>query len=155
LTIAIRHRSRASLSAAVDPGLVRADAVLLGPAPHEPLQPFEPDLVDRLVGRPAVVAASRLDLAGDQHVAVAQDQVELALGAPPVAVEQGHAPLAGEVARGDVLAVGTQRQSAGSSRRHVVTSWQQPGPGADGPAGTCEQAVDSRRLLVSCARQVD
>ena len=72
-------------------------------------------------GEPRVTAPG-LDLARDQHVAVAQHQVELALGAPPVAVEQDHAPLVGEHPGCKRLAVGPQRLSAGRGRRHVVTS---------------------------------
>ena len=34
----------------VDAHLLRTEAVLLGPAPGQPVQPLEPDRVDRLVG---------------------------------------------------------------------------------------------------------
>ena len=105
----------------VDADVIGPDGVLLGPPPRQPVQPLQPGVVDRLVRRAAGVTAPGLDLAGHQHVAVAQHQVELALGAAPVAVEQHH-PALEQVPRGHRLAVRTQRLSAGRGRRHVVTS---------------------------------
>ena len=70
------------------------------PAPRQPVQPVELG-----VGRPPRAGCrtrslrAGLDLADDQHVAVAQHQVDLALGAPPVAVEQDHALLGRGAAR--------------------------------------------------------
>ena len=78
----------------------------------------QPDRVDGLVRRPAPVAAPGLDLAGDQHVAVAQHQVELALGASPVAVEDDQ-PLVRQVGRRHPFAVGPESLPLRCRRRHV------------------------------------
>ena len=51
--------------------------------------------------------AARLHLAEDQHVTVAEHQVDLAEVAPPVAVDQHH-PVVDQALRGDALAVGAE-----------------------------------------------
>jgi len=85
--------------------------------PGTPRQPAQPAHLGRPdgFGRSAEErAAPRLHLAEHQVVAVPQDQVDLAVGAAPVAV-QDHQALRGEVPLGQPLAVRSDRSSL---RRH-------------------------------------
>ena len=72
----------------------------------EPPQPFGLGGGDRLQRMAVGRGGARLHLAEDEHVPVAQDQVDLAVVAPPVAVDHHH-PGLDQVSRGDALAVGT------------------------------------------------
>src|SRR5581483_879979 len=89
----------------VDPDRRRSHAQpLSGPAARKSLEPVQLVGCDRLVGRAVRIAGTGLDLTRHEDVAVSQHQVQLAVGAAPVALEHGH-PEAAEIALGDSLAV--------------------------------------------------
>jgi hypothetical protein len=105
-----------------------ANTVVLCPQCYQPAQPLGLGHVDGLQRVTASLVAPGLHLAEDQDVTVAQDQVELAHRAPPVAVEHDHA-LLDEVPCGNPLTVGTECLLILAA--HVVTS----SPGANAAAG--------------------
>jgi hypothetical protein len=87
---------------AVDPpGLVGA-AVLLEPGPAEPFDPVEFLAVDRAERAAEPVGAAGLDLAEDDGVGRAGDEVEFAQAVAPVTGEDLH-PLALEVRGGETF----------------------------------------------------
>ena len=67
-------------------------------------------------------AAARLDLAEDEGVALAGDDVELALAAAPVAVEDAQAGVGQEGGR-DALAVGAEVGGGGHAYDDHPSSW--------------------------------
>ncbi len=85
-----RGRITATRSTRVSSG---RDAVLDRPPLPEPVQPVELGVGDRLVRRAVASAGAGLHLAHHQHGTVAQHEVDLPLGAPPVAVEQDEPPV--------------------------------------------------------------
>ena len=88
---------------AVDaPGLVGA-AVLLEPGPGELLDAVELLAVDGAERAAAPVRAAGLDLAEDDGVGGAGDEIEFAEAVPPVAGQDLH-PVALEVCRGETFA---------------------------------------------------
>ena len=88
---------------------------------------------DRLVGAAADRRGAGLDLADDEHVTVAQDQVDLAGRAAPVAVEHDQA-LLDQVAGGETLAVRAEGLAAAWTSG-VVWSRSPPSPAPPTPGG--------------------
>jgi hypothetical protein len=84
------------------PGLVGA-AVLLEPGPGEGFDPVELLAVDGAERAAVSVGAAGLDLAEDDGVGGAGDEVEFAEAVPPVAGEDLH-PVAFEVGCGELFA---------------------------------------------------
>ena len=111
-----------------------------------------------------------LDLADDEAVAVARDDVDLAVLAAPVAVEHLHALLA-QVAHGQRLAVAAQRSAGrggracrrrrgarrsgrGGARWRVGAGHDRSQPARRGPASTAPEAVDDGiRATPPCGRR--
>jgi hypothetical protein len=88
---------------AVDPPRLVGAAVLLEPGPAESFDPLELLAVDRAERAAVPVGAAGLDLAEDDGVGRAGDEVEFAEAVAPVAGEDLHA-VALEVRRGESFA---------------------------------------------------
>ncbi|GAA2133615.1 hypothetical protein GALLR39Z86_21990 [Glycomyces algeriensis] len=108
---------------AVDPpGLVGA-AVLLEPGAGELLDPVELVAVDRAERAAVPVGATGLDLAEDDGVGGAGDEVEFAEAVAPVAGEDLHA-VALEVGGGEPFAEPAELVRAEPSQVHGVRQWR-------------------------------
>jgi hypothetical protein len=110
---------------AVDPPRLVGAAVLLEPGPAEPFDPVELVAVDRAERAAVPVGAAGLDLAEDDGVGGAGDEVEFAEAVAPVAGEDLH-PVASQVRCGESFAEAAELVRGQASQVHGVG----PGPGS-------------------------
>lgn len=92
---------------AVEPPRLIGAAVLLQPGPGEPRDAPKLLVVDRLQRAAVAMRASGLDLAEDDDVGLAGDEIELASAVAPVAIEDLH-PVAPQVSGGEAFADAAQ-----------------------------------------------